>query len=84
MGFAFLGCTKVFFWDTKDESDFFGYKSLFFLDTKCFFRDAKNCSTFSEVKGVSPIVSLFLTFWKVKSGKGVFFNGWRPNSSRKQ
>ena len=26
--------------------------------------------TFSEVKGVSSIVKLFLTFWKVKSGKG--------------
>ena len=26
--------------------------------------------TFSEVNGVSSIVKLFLTFWKVKSGKG--------------
>ena len=26
--------------------------------------------TFSEVQGVSSIVNLFLSFWKVKSGKG--------------
>ena len=26
--------------------------------------------TFSEVNGVSSIGKLFLTFWKVKSGKG--------------
>ena len=37
---------------------FSGYKKLFF--------------TFSEVKGVSSIVFLFLTFWVVKSGKGGF------------
>ena len=40
--------------------------------------------TFCEVKRVSSIVKLFLTFWKVTSGKGGFvFNGRRPKSSRK-
>ena len=47
---------------------FLGYRSLFL--GKVFVGYKKLFLTFSEVKGVSPIVQLFLTFWKVKSGKG--------------
>ena len=41
--------------------------------------------TFSEVKRevAQSIVKLFLTFCKVKSGNGGFFNGRRPTSSSK-
>ena len=39
--------------------------------------------TFSEVKGVSSIVLLFLTFWKVKRGKGGVSTVGDPKSSRK-
>ena len=68
---------------------FWGYKSLFFLDTKDqsdflgiqksfgiqndFFGIQKLFLTFSEVKGVSSIVYLFLTFWKVKGVSSVFY-----------
>ena len=62
-----------FFWTPK----FFWIQNAFFLDTKFLFL------TFSEVKGVSSIAKLLLTFWKVRSGKGVFFNRRRPKSSRK-
>ena len=58
-----------------------GYKrpKCFWVDTKVFYEDTKNAFffgiqkkflTFSEVKRISFIVKLFLTFWKVKSGKG--------------
>ena len=48
----------------------------------CFFGYKKWFLTFSEVKGVSSVGKLLLTFWKVKSGKGEFFNGRRPKRSR--
>ena len=40
-----------------------------FSGYKMIFRDTK-IGSFSEVNGVSSIVKLFLTFWKVKSGQG--------------
>ena len=48
---------------------FSGYKKLFL--------------TFSEVKGVSPIVYLFLTFWWVKSGKGGVQRSATPKAASK-
>ena len=51
---------KGFLWDTKVF--FVGYKRLFFGIQNLFL-------TFSEVKGVSSIVKLFLTFWKVKAAR---------------
>ena len=55
------------FWDTKDRSAFWETPKSFGW-IKMLFSGYKKC--FSEVKGVSSIVKLFLTFWKVKSGKG--------------
>ena len=55
-GMRFFWVYKMIFWVI--QHDFFGNKNLFL--------------TFSEDKGVSPIVNLFLTFWRGKSGTGVF------------
>ena len=36
-GMSFLGVTKVFFWDTKDQSDFFGIQNSFWGIQHVFF-----------------------------------------------
>ena len=67
-GCDFSGGTKYLLWDMKDQSDFFLETPIFFH--KIFFWDTEKLFlTFSEVIGVSSIVKLFLTNWKVKSGK---------------
>ena len=52
----FLGGPKVFFRDTKHQSDFFVIqKSFFGIQNVLFSGYKKWFLTFSEVKGVSPI-----------------------------
>ena len=93
-GFAFrlvlAGLTPVMcvswgmcFWDTKGQSDLLGTPKSLFGIQNAFFGIQKVFLTFSQVKGVSWIVKLLLTFWKVKSVKGVGSTVGDPKSSRK-
>ena len=63
----------VIFLDTKVL--LWGYKLLLW--------DTKNVLDIFGGQGASPIVQLFLTFWKVKSGKGWGSTVGDPKSSRK-
>ena len=53
------------------QKSFFGIQKFFFGIQNAFFRDTKKLFlTFSEVQGPHQLFELFLTFWKVRSGKG--------------
>ena len=64
--------TEIMLGCTKDQSKVILVRHKVFCgNTKCCFRGSKNMFlTFSKVNGVfSSFVKLFLTFWKVESGK---------------
>ena len=61
-------------------------KVIFFGTPKCFLSGYKKIGIdfFTEVKGVSSIVKLLLTFWKVKKRQRVGFNSRRPQKAAVQ
>ena len=77
-----VGCKN--FWDTKDQSVFWGYK-LLLLGYKLPFPGYKNLLlTFSEVQGVSSIVQLLLTFLEGQKPARVRFHGQPKKQLQKQ
>ena len=71
-GMRFFGY-KMLFLDTKDQSDSFGIQNDFFGIQNDFFGIQKIVLDIFGGQRVSSIATLFLTFWKVKSGQRFAF-----------